>query len=46
MFIEESYYQDGHVNEDFTITLDLTDTNIEDNYLDVALYLELNKNTP
>lgn len=40
-YIERTYYSDGMVSEDFTIVLDLSETNIETNYIDTMLYLEL-----
>lgn len=40
-FIENNYYNDGVINEKFTIVLDLFNTNITENYNDVMLYLEL-----
>lgn len=40
-FVEDSYYDDGTVNENFTIVLDFSKTNIETNYNDVLVSLEL-----
>ena len=38
---ETTYYNNGVVNEDFTIVMDLADTNITANYNDVSLSMEL-----
>jgi hypothetical protein len=40
-FVESTYYSDGEINEDFTIILDLTNTDISANYDNVVLYMEL-----
>ncbi|HHT38285.1 MAG TPA: hypothetical protein GXZ95_02580 [Mollicutes bacterium] len=40
-FVENSYYDKGVTTEDFTIVLDLSNTNISTNYNDVMLYMEL-----
>jgi hypothetical protein len=39
--VESAYYDNGIVNEEFTIVLDLSETNIATNYNNVALYMEL-----
>lgn len=41
LFTEDSYYDNGVVNENFTIVLDLVNTNILTNYNNVILYMEL-----
>jgi hypothetical protein len=40
-FTEATYYDNGTVNENFTVILDLTSTNISSNYNNVNLYIEL-----
>lgn len=40
-FEESSYYDNGEINENFTIIVDLSNTDIEVNYNDVTLYMEL-----
>ncbi|MDD4035914.1 MAG: hypothetical protein PHS45_01130 [Bacilli bacterium] len=41
LFIENAYYDNGVVSEDFTIVVDLFSTNIIVNYNNVMLYMEL-----
>lgn len=41
LFVESNYYNEGLINEDFTIIVDLYNTNISTNYDNVAMYLEL-----
>ncbi len=38
---ESAYYNNGTVNEKFTIVLDFASTNISTNFINVSLYLEL-----
>ncbi|MGE5456027.1 MAG: hypothetical protein ACM3O4_02875 [Ignavibacteriales bacterium] len=40
-FTEDNYYDNGTITEDFTVTMDLANTNILDNYNNVTLYMEL-----
>ncbi|MFA5602766.1 MAG: hypothetical protein WDA21_03405 [Bacilli bacterium] len=40
-FSESTYYDNGEINEDFTILLDLSNTNISTNYDNVILNIEL-----
>lgn len=40
-FVEDDYYLEGLVEEDFTVILDLSNASIVSNYNDVSLYLEL-----
>lgn len=40
-YTETTYYNNGVVNEDFTIVMDLADTDITVNYSDVSLSMEL-----
>lgn len=40
-YIENTYYENGTITEDFTVIIDFSNTNISNNYNDVALYLEL-----
>lgn len=40
-FIEDDYYDNGIITEDFTIMIDLSNTNIINNYNDVTLYMQL-----
>ncbi|MDD2490400.1 MAG: hypothetical protein PHY26_04040, partial [Bacilli bacterium] len=40
-FLESSYYNEGIINEEFTIILDFANTDIENNYENVTLYMEL-----
>lgn len=40
-YTETTYYNNGVVNEDFTIVMDLADTDIRVNYNDVSLSMEL-----
>lgn len=41
LFVEDTYYNDGTINEDFTVVVDFYNTNIDVNYNDVTLYMEL-----
>lgn len=40
-FSEDDYYENNTVTENFTIVLDLSNANIETNYNDINLYMEL-----
>ncbi len=40
-FVEDDYYDEGTITEDFIITVDFVNTDILSNYNDIALYLEL-----
>lgn len=44
MFVENSYFDSGEIEEDFTIVVDFSSANITNNYTDVELYLELHSN--
>lgn len=44
-FVESDYNTNNSINEDFTILLDFSNTNILDNYLSASLYLELHDST-
>ena len=41
LYIEDSYYDEGLINENFTVILDFSNTNIDINYSNVLVYLEL-----
>ncbi len=43
-YTEDTYYDNGSTTEDFTIVLDLSNTNILVNYENVVLYMELHNN--
>lgn len=40
-FIESTYYSNGLINENFTFNIDFSDTNIETNYDNVNIYMEI-----
>lgn len=40
-FIEDDYYDNGTITENFTIMIDLGNTSISNNYNDVSLYMQL-----
>lgn len=40
-FVESTYYSNGITNEDFTFNIDFKDTNIDTNYDNVNIYMEL-----
>lgn len=43
-YFDENIYQNNIVKEDYEIIIDLSNTNITNNYLDVLLYLEVRDN--
>ena len=41
MYIENDYYNDGEINENFTITIDFSESDINQNYEEVIVSIEL-----